>query len=1154
TYLGGAGGSDYGYGIGLDGSNFVYLTGYTESADFPVPGGYDTSYGGGGDVFVTRVVNGANLAGISWSTFLGGAAADKGYGIAVDSTGNSYIVGDTLSSDFPTTGGFDTSYGGNSDAFVTKVSAGSGTIWSSFLGGAGPDYGKGIAVDGLGNAYVTGMTSSDDFPTTGGFDTSYGGSTDAFVTKVNAAGSSLAWSSFLGGSSSDRGDGIAVDPLRNVYVTGLTQSTGFPATDGFDTSYGGNSDAFVTKVLEAGSSLAWSSFLGGSSSDSGRSIRVFSGTVVYVAGLTSSVDFPATSAYDTVLGGSGDAFVARIHPSPNGAACTTDASCNSNICEDGICCNARCGLCSSCDAAGLLCTVIPADDAECGTVECDDLDTTCRDYDDLTSNRCEGPGDCKDANSTDCSLYSIATLGTPCDDTAPGDCDDAQCDDTGTCNQTQGVEQADYVCAVSSGLPCDLDDVCNGIDGGACPPRFAAAEILCNAALSAECDAPEHCAGTAADCPAEGGHVLLGTACTDTAPGDCYDAQCNGDGYCNQTRGVEQADYVCAVSSGLPCDLDDVCDGTTGGACPQRFAFADTVCRPSLDVDCDAAEYCTGTTTTCPAEGGHVQPGTACTDTAPGDCYDARCDGDGFCNQTQDIELANYVCAVSSGLPCDLDDVCDGITGGACPPRFASTDTVCRPSLDVDCDAAEYCTGTTTTCPAEGGHVQPGTACTDTTPGDCNDARCDGAGLCNQAQGVEPAGYVCAESSVCGLEAACNGIAGGDCPPHFASAGIECRPAVDIECDTPEYCTGAAAECPSENGHVQAGTACTDTTPGDCNDARCDGAGLCNQAQGVESAGYVCAVSAGAACDLDDLCDGATGGACPARFATADAICRAASGSDLCDVAETCTGTAADCPPGVDLDPDDDLVCTATDNCPLVANVSQADNDTDGDGNECDEDDDNDEVTDALEEEYGLDPFDADSDSDGTSDGDEVGDNLAEPADSDGDEIIDALDEDSDNDLVGDVVDNCRIVANPDQTDQDEDGTGDTCDPDFAGTPDAAGSVLDSSAANDAGAGQPDGATTIPDGEQSDGGGIQTDTVAPREDTSTPQPDTLAPRPDASNDASSDGPAGLQGGGCACSVRAAGSDSSAGGRTAGWLTLFVALAALFGARLRQRRP
>ena len=191
---------------------------------------------------------------LDYSTFLGGDSIS--YGIAVDSGGNAYITGETASIGFPTTtGAFDTSKNGGNDAFVTKLSAdGSALVYSTFLGGSNSDRGHGIAIDGTSNAYVTGRTNSNDFPSTpDAVKRRNRGTFDAFVTKLNASGSSLVYSTYLGaGGSDDRGNGIAVDGNSDVYVTGYTRSTMFPTTPGvFDTAYnGGTYDAFVTKFAE----------------------------------------------------------------------------------------------------------------------------------------------------------------------------------------------------------------------------------------------------------------------------------------------------------------------------------------------------------------------------------------------------------------------------------------------------------------------------------------------------------------------------------------------------------------------------------------------------------------------------------------------------------------------------------------------------------------------------------------------------------------------------------------------------------------------------------------------------------------------------------------------------------------------------------------
>ena len=320
TFLGGSAG-EMGHGVALDARGNIYIVGWTGSSDFPTtPGAFDTSRNGNQDVFVSGIdPSGRTLL---YSTFLGGSRDDRGYGIAVDPAGNAYVTGEIHSSDFPITpGAFDTSHntGGNADGFIAKVSASGGSlIYSSFLGGSLSNLGFGIAVDGAGNAYVTGRTSSLDFPTTlGAFDASHNGGLDVFVAKVDSSGGSLLYGTLLGGSSADIGRAIAVDGAGNAYVAGGTQSPDFPTTPGaFDTSLDGNSDAFVAELDSSGGNLLYSTVLGGSSGDGVGGIAVDGAGDAYITGATASSDFPTTAgAFDTSLDGIQDVFVAKVDSS-----------------------------------------------------------------------------------------------------------------------------------------------------------------------------------------------------------------------------------------------------------------------------------------------------------------------------------------------------------------------------------------------------------------------------------------------------------------------------------------------------------------------------------------------------------------------------------------------------------------------------------------------------------------------------------------------------------------------------------------------------------------------------------------------------------------------------------------------------------------------
>jgi hypothetical protein len=261
---------------------------------------------------------------LAYSTYLGGKNTDYGHGIAVDASGNAYVTGTTFSSNFPTTpGAFQTSFGGGEHAFVSKLNAtGSALFYSTYLGGSGGDYGSGIAIDASGNAYVTGVTASSNFPTTpGAFQTTYGGGVeDAFVTELNATGSALVYSTYLGGSSTDYGNHLAVDASGSAYVTGGTWSSNFPTTPGaFQTTFVSSIDAFVSKLNASGSALLYSTYLGGVgkpySMTEALAITVDASGNAYVTGHTDSSNFPTTpGAFQTTYGGGvEDAFVTELN-------------------------------------------------------------------------------------------------------------------------------------------------------------------------------------------------------------------------------------------------------------------------------------------------------------------------------------------------------------------------------------------------------------------------------------------------------------------------------------------------------------------------------------------------------------------------------------------------------------------------------------------------------------------------------------------------------------------------------------------------------------------------------------------------------------------------------------------------------------------------
>jgi len=319
TYIGGEK-SDWALSGVVDSSDNVYLTGYTFSADFPAtPGAYDVTYNGTfnkEDIFVTKL--GSDGSSLVYSTFIGTSDEDRAWSIAVSSAGEAYVCGETTSPDYPTTpGAYDGSFNGwLTDAVLTALTAtGNGLLYSTYLGGSDADGGFSVAVDSMGNAFVAGLTRSTDFPTTAGaFDETFnGGTVDTFVTKVSPGGGSLAYSAFIGGSGSDYGGLLSLDPSGSVYITGYTDSTDFPLSpDAFDATLGAN-DTFVTRLDPTASSIIYSTFLGGSLYEQGNSIVVDLSGNIYVAGYTNSSDFPTTAgAYDGSLGGTYDGFVTKI--------------------------------------------------------------------------------------------------------------------------------------------------------------------------------------------------------------------------------------------------------------------------------------------------------------------------------------------------------------------------------------------------------------------------------------------------------------------------------------------------------------------------------------------------------------------------------------------------------------------------------------------------------------------------------------------------------------------------------------------------------------------------------------------------------------------------------------------------------------------------
>lgn len=342
TYLGGDG-TDEGYAVAVDADDNAYLTGITTSSDFVPAGspGFQTTYAGKGDAFITKLT--ATGSSASYSTYLGGNGLDRGTGIALDADRNAYIVGDTDSSasTFPLQNPRQSGLGGNSDAFISKLNpAGDALLYSTYHGGSGTEYGKAIAVDGDRQMYITGRTTSTSasFPLFNPLQNAVQ-NTDAFVSKLNAAGSAFVFSTYLGGSAFEEGTGIAVDRFGQAHVTGYTSSSDFPATATLpELAAGGTgiiANAFVATYHPLGRALMHSSTLSGGDTDQGAAIAVgrraletpdpdksepyYVEGINHVTGYTGSSNFPTYNAQDATLNGYGyDGFVTKLAPYPAG--------------------------------------------------------------------------------------------------------------------------------------------------------------------------------------------------------------------------------------------------------------------------------------------------------------------------------------------------------------------------------------------------------------------------------------------------------------------------------------------------------------------------------------------------------------------------------------------------------------------------------------------------------------------------------------------------------------------------------------------------------------------------------------------------------------------------------------------------------------------
>lgn len=320
TYLGGSddevSGGSIGPAMAIDRSGNILITGRTLSQDFPIVNALQPLMAGDSDFFVTKLSPDGSR--ILWSTYLGGSATgqvppESAPTIATDFQGNAFIMGYSSVAGFPMVNALQPEPAGAIDTIVAKIAAdGSELLFSTYLGGSNSDKGRGMTTDTEGNVYIVGRTDSVDFPTASPLQASQAGRGDIFITKMAGDGSALLFSSYLGGSNTDKGRAVKVDSLGNIYVTGNTQSDNFPVRNPAQATLAGSGDAFAVKISSGTPQVVFATYLGGAAEDLGAALALDSRSNVYITGYTLSDDFPVFRSLQPTLNGEQDAFVAQL--------------------------------------------------------------------------------------------------------------------------------------------------------------------------------------------------------------------------------------------------------------------------------------------------------------------------------------------------------------------------------------------------------------------------------------------------------------------------------------------------------------------------------------------------------------------------------------------------------------------------------------------------------------------------------------------------------------------------------------------------------------------------------------------------------------------------------------------------------------------------
>jgi hypothetical protein len=1083
TYLG-SNSNNQSHAIAVDGAGNAYVTGDT-FPNFPVtPGAVQPVNAGSQDVFVAKL-NGTGSA-LVYSTYLGGLSQESGDGIAIDGAGNAYVTGPTSSLDFPITpGAFQPVKAANTDAFVAKLNGtGSALVYSTYLGGAATDLGRAIAVDGTGNAYVTGFTNSLNLPVTpNAFQPANAGGGDAFVTKLDSTGSALTYSTYLGGSGNfERGDGIAVDGAGNAYVAGFTNSLNFPVTpSAFQPASGGGQDAFVTKLDSAGSALVYSTYLGGNSTtEEGHAIALDSAGNAYVTGFTGSPNFPVTPGAFQPVSASGDAFVVKI-----GEAIS--------------------------DGDGL-----PDDSDNCET-------TANPNQADVDG---DGPGDaCDNCLSTPNPGQEDADgdqIGDACD-TAPGCTGIAPPGASGNWQARASVSAARFALAAA-----DLNGTLHALGGtfGFCD-AFPLNEAYNAATNTWTTRAPLPTPRFHLDAASLNGKLYaVGGATTcgvESAANQAYDPVTNTWASRAPLPAPRSGLRVAAAGGKLYA-----MGGQGGGAVRSEVWEYDPVANtwtPKASMPYGRALFGVGVVNDRIYVVGGYDPSFGLA--APVHIYDPATNG--WSTGAPMLTLRVYNGAASlGGLVYVLGGYPSGPASTVVEAYDPATDTwtskppMLTPRAEFGAAASGgklYAVGGGSGAPMSSVEAFTPTGMTGWWPGDGNafDIRGGNNGTLQRGAAFAP-GLVGQAFSYDGVDdfvrvednnvlrvgaGALTLDAWIKAPPgntpraiaakvglNFPFAGYALRIANDnrldffaVDCGTGS-CGFGVTRLPlsgtsivaDDTFHHVAGVRRADGTLEVYVDGVLEASRL-DPLWNTDSADpfTIGEIDAGPlpeqpftgiidevelfnrallASEIQALYNAGSAGKCkPATDADGDGVpdstdnCALVANTDQADADGDSFGDACDpCPNDAANDADGDGLCADVDNCPLVANPDQSDNDSDGQGDACDPDDDNDGIPDTTDncslasnadqtntDNDALgDTCDPDDDNDGVAD---VSDNCPltsnpDQANNDGDALGDACDTDDDGDGIADTADNCPLVSNADQADNDQDGIGDACDAD----------------------------------------------------------------------------------------------------------------------------